>query len=267
MSLPAGGAEPQGAQNTPAPNAGANPLEGLRNPNGFTPESQRGDAGFPTGGPVHTPIEDDQWPEVGEPREGQQNPETPAAPDWDNDANPYKIEADTLKRQQSQFVPAQPPQEKLQAAIASIDREAHTFRQSFNAAVESKQITGEMADAYVAAARENAVLKAQMQMEHEALLPVAREVAARRAAEKFSTREMKLDPKELLDQPTVEAMEAKAGAIVKERRNNNFADRGAKRVDSPGPGQAAGGLDKEALARMSPHDKIVYGLRQGRAAF
>jgi hypothetical protein len=117
------------------------------------------------------------------------------------------------------------------------------------------------AEAMAAAALNASVATARADADRIAMLPYAKQASAETIANQLSTSTVKVDPKELLNEPTVEAMRAKASTIVAERRDrvvNDRASSGADRVERTG---ASAAID---YSQLSPHQMISLGLRRNQ---
>jgi len=85
-------------------------------------------------------------------------------------------------------------------------------------------------------AQERQMLAAQRQ----ALQPAAKQIAAQRLAQMYSAEGFTIDPTELMDAPSPEAMETKARTLQASYRRFALKDRAAQGTDYT-PGESAGG--------------------------
>ena len=186
----------------------------------------------------------------------------PAAPNWDDDQNPYKGQVAQLQRQMQAFQQGSPAQ-ALQQTEQGIVREAGTlYQQLLNGPVAQGEMKAEHAQVLVNMAAQQAIQQARHQAERQALLPAAKQEVASRIAKEFSAGNAKVDPAQLLGEPTVEAMKARAKTIQEFSRNQGFQGRAAKRVDRAESGSVTG-LDSRAIEGLSPSAKIKLGIIRG----
>lgn len=175
--------------------------------------------------------------------------------DWDSDANPYKAEALRARQAQNPGVQAR---QQFETQVATIDSQAQA---AFSQLVASG-LQPEVAQALVGAARQAAVLQAQLQADRLALLPAAKREVAERIAREFSLPNAKIDPSEILQEGSVEAMRARAKTLQEARRGQSFQARmraGADRVErGTGPGTR---IDYDNL---SPLNTIKLGILRGQ---
>jgi hypothetical protein len=164
---------------------------------------------------------------------------------WDDAANPYKPDP-VRQSQQSYATTVQQLQNEVPVAVATLV--AQGWEQG-----AAQAMVNTMLQAGVANARTNA--------DRIAMLPYAKQANAEQIATKYSTSNVAIEPKELLGEPTVDAMEAKARTIVAERRDRVVTQRataGADRVERTGQ---SGTID---YGQLSPHQMISLGLRRGQ---
>jgi hypothetical protein len=117
------------------------------------------------------------------------------------------------------------------------------------------------AEAMVNSALAAGIANARVQADRIAMLPYAKQATAEVVAKQYSTSNVVIDPKELVNEPTADSMQTKARTIVAERRDrvvNTRAATGADRVERTG--QSAS-IDYNSL---SPHSMISLGLRRGQ---
>lgn len=189
----------------------------------------------PTGDPVAAPATPGAAPAAG----GQ------ATIDWDSASNPYRPDPVTQSRQTYESQVTQ-LQREVPAAIAVLMSQG--FQQP-------------QAEAMVNAALSAGVANARVQADRIAMLPYAKQASAEQIAKQFSTSSVPIDPKELVNEPTADAMQTKARTIVAERRDrvvNTRAATGADRVERTG---ASASIDYSTL---SPHSMISLGIRRGQ---
>jgi hypothetical protein len=164
---------------------------------------------------------------------------------WDDPSNPYKPDPVTQSRQ-TYAATVQQLQNEVPVAVATLV--AQGWQQE-----AAQAMVNTMLQAGVATARTNA--------DRIAMLPYAKQANAEQIATKYSTSNVAIEPKELLGEPTVDAMEAKARTIVAERRDRVVTQRataGSDRVERTGQ---SGTID---YGQLSPHQMISLGLRRGQ---
>lgn len=169
---------------------------------------------------------------------------------WDDERNPYRYAALQLQQQMDQ-------------------REQQWMEQQATARAESFEAQGytpEQAQAMV----QNEYAQWQLQRSQERLNQQARPIVAHELAQQISAKYgVEIKPNELLTTSvgtpiqTVDAMLARADAIISERRRANFDARkkdGADKLDSGGAGVKA--VDTKAYRKMRPAAIIAQGLRE-----
>jgi len=165
--------------------------------------------------------------------------------DWESSSNPYK--PDPVR--QSQYTYA--------AQVDQLQREVPVAVQALVAQGWNQQA----AESLVGTMFQTGVANARNAADRIAMLPYAKQMTAEQIVGEFSTSNVKIDPKELIDEPTVDAMKAKARTIVSERRDrvvNGRAASGADRVER------AGGSASVDYSQLSPHAMISLGIRRGQ---
>ena len=169
--------------------------------------------------------------------------------DWESPENPYKRAVPT---------PAQAGQAHLQAQQAQIASEAR----SMQALLVSQGMHPQMAEAMVSAAANAATEKATREAEHIALMPQVVREAAEKMSREFSLNGVQIDPRDLQDAPTLEAMRERARMLQRTARDTRVETRkqsGADRVEGGPPAGSRMNTDQ-----LSPQQKIALGLaREG----
>jgi hypothetical protein len=189
-----------------------------------------------------------------EPQPLQQNPAAGTQPagtagqatiNWDDPSNPYRPD------------PSAQATQLYQSRVAALDAE----RPAAVALLMAQNYPQNVAEAMVASLHAAAVANVKTEADRIAMLPYAKQASAEDIAKKLSTSAVTIDPKELLTEPTPEAMQAKARTIVNERRDrvvNQRAANGADRVERVG---TTATVD---YSQLSPHSMISLGLRRGQ---
>lgn len=196
--------------------------------------------------------------------QGQAQDVQDAEPDWEDDSNPYKNEVKELKQRIESTGFDGKPEVSLEQQRALIEREAAAMLQQFmSGPVAQNQMHPQVAQALVNMAKENALMKAEHEAERQTLMPAAKREVAERIAKEFTTKKVKVDSKDLMSEPTVEAMRTRAKLTAEMQRDGTFNARkqsGADRAEG-----ATGGrhIDENTLSQMSPEMKIRLGLKLG----
>ena len=186
------------------------------------------------------------------PPESPSDPNPTGATNWDDDRNPYRYAAVQLQQQMEQREGAWMQQQ----AAARVQQ------------LEAQGFTPEQAQQSV----QNDYAKWQLEKSQEKLNQQARPIVAHELARQI-TEKYKVDikPAELLTTSTgttinsVDAMLARADAIISERRRANFSARkkdGADNLDNGGAGVKT--VDTKAYRKMRPAQIIAMGLRENK---
>lgn len=198
-------------------------------------------------------------PQVAEP--APQQPEQ-SNPDWESEDNPYKQavalvqqgprgpslneQVSAVRAKGAELLPAVTAQF---VATGMEEKAAHAFAQDY--------VNGQMAAVISELNRQN---DRQVIFQTGAV----QEAAAKKIAREVSTKEVKVTPEELVKEPTVEAMQARARVLIETRRTANFAARKASGADRVEGGAAPGAVSAEVMEKMSPSQKIAYGIKHGQ---
>lgn len=193
--------------------------------------------------------------------QGQPPADKPPADQWESDDNPYKGKYTELSTRVAAGDPSQTAPQQLQQRLQALETERQGFHaQLVNQGINGQKLTPEVATLVANAAYIAAAAQAQTEADRAALMPVAREAVARRIAQEHGVKF-----EDILNEPTVEAMQARARTLKESGRNQNFAARKAAGTDSAEGGAPAGGVSPEAISSLSPFSKIALGVRRGEA--
>lgn len=175
-------------------------------------------------------------------------PSVTPSTDWDSDDNPYK------------YVAAQTAREMETLRQAQFTNEVRSWQSDLSTQGYSpEQIQG---------MTEQALKQYQLQQYEQQLDQKARPLVAHELSQKIaSTYGIELGANDLLktsqgkDITSVEAMLARADALVQERRKSNFDKRTKTGADNPGDSNTSTAPTRD-FSKMSPAQKIQHGLRQ-----
>ena len=157
----------------------------------------------------------------------------------------------------------------IAAAKATYDRQLADIERDdprIDAALKARM--GEKTDPEVIATvkglvKDNARILAQLELERGTSALAVRRSVADILAEEHSVGNVTVTAAELLKEPTLEAMQARADALLQERRNAKSADRKATGADKAEAGAAAGAVDSKAIESLSGVDLIRLGITRG----
>jgi hypothetical protein len=105
---------------------------------------------------------------------------------------------------------------------------------------------------------ENQMTRLQNDLVKHQMAPYARRMAAEDIA-----RQHKVDVKEIINEPSIDAMQAAARALARFQRDDNFKARASSGRDTVEGGGGMSGAISQAYEKLSPQQKIRYGLMRG----
>ena len=172
---------------------------------------------------------------------------------WETDDNPYFKRVKEIEQQQPTIGD-------------SLSQRQNTLRMQASEAVSAAVANGiplQFAQNIIGPKLEAELAKAELEANRQATLPMARRQAAEGIAKEISTREVVINPDELLNETSLEGMRSRAATLRDERRNFKYASRritGVNRAEGPPASNAshAAGLDQ-----LSSFGKIKAGLLRG----
>jgi hypothetical protein len=204
-------------------------------------------------------------PEGEEVAPAPQQPQTPQTPtaDWESDENPYKQAVGQLQREQ-------PTGPSLNEQIAAVRAKAAELMPAVQAQLiamgTSEEHAPRLAADYVNSQAATVISELQRQNDRQIVFRTGaiQRAAAEKIVREMSTKEVKLKVEELVNEPTVEAMQTRARTLIEERRGRNFTERTARGADRAEGGSTTGAITAEVLDKLSPEQKIAYGIKHGQ---
>lgn len=184
--------------------------------------------------------------------------------DWESDDNPYKSKVRELEGR-IDSAPAKAGQTYEQQAL-KIEQEANAVHaQLTQQFVTTGKVPQEFVNALVETGKKAALAQAQLEAERAVLMPAAKREVAERLAKKYSAGKVSVSSAEILNEPTLEAMESRAKTLAEARRDGSFQQRKAQKADKvEGGSSSRGGIDQQTLAQLSPDAIIKLGLTRGQ---
>lgn len=192
-----------------------------------------------------------------------QGTQEPTGPDWDSPDNPYRSDALEYRGKMGSADPD--PRTTHQQRVAEVERvAAQEYQRLLDNDVKAGHITAEHAQIMVNLAKQAALEKLGRDLDRALLLPAARRETAERIAKQYSTKAVTLSADDLAKEPTVEAMQARAKAMVETRRNEKFSERKASGKDRAEGGAGMTTIDSKTLDGLSGAATIKLGLLRGQ---
>jgi hypothetical protein len=193
-------------------------------------------------------------------------PATPAAPsgtDWESDDNPYKqaVAAAAENRQQGP---------SLNEQVAAVRAKGAELLPGVQAQLVAMGVDEKAAPAlaqdYVNSQMSAVIAELNRQNDRQVIFRTGavQRAAAEKIAKSVSTKEVQVKPEEIVGEPTVDAMQARARTLIETRRAVKFEGRKAAGADRAEGGASAGAISPEVLSKMSPEQKISYGIKHGQ---
>ena len=208
--------------------------------------------------------------------EGEEGGEAPAAPtqpagekpksdgpDWDSDDNPYKQAA-------IQAVSRGPQGPTLEQQVAAVRAKANELVPAVAAQMVAmgtdERLAMDLARGQVNSEANAVIAELNRQNDRKVIFQTGaiQKAAAERLAKELSTKEVKINPKDLEDAPTMEVMIDRAKSIVEGKRASRFTARKAAGTDRVEGGAAPGAVSAEVMDKMTPEQKIAYGIKHGQ---
>lgn len=204
---------------------------------------------------------------------GGQKADAPAGGDWESDDNPYKA---ALEEARAQANGNEPTLEQQVAAIQT--RAAEVVPQVVTQLLAQGMVPADangqpdmqkaqaMAVAMVSSEVKAHVATLQQQHDRKVIFRTGavQAAAAEKIAKQLSVGGVKIDPKDLKDAPTMEVMLDRAQRMAADQRSGKFEARKAKGSNRVEGGAAPGAVSAEVIDKLSPQEKIAYGIRHGR---
>lgn len=181
------------------------------------------------------------------------SPGVSQASQWDTDENPYFKRVKELEARQPSIG-------------QTLETQQATLRQQASEAVQAAVAQGiplQLAQSIIGPQLDAELAKAELHANRQATLPMARRQTAEGIAKELSTKEVVINPDELLSEQSLEGMRARGVTLRDERRKFKYDSRrivGADRAEGPPTASTshAAGLDQ-----LSSFGKIKAGLLRG----
>lgn len=177
----------------------------------------------------------------------------PARSQWDTDANPYFKRVQEIEKNQPTIG------QSLESYQATLRAQA---QEAISVAVQNN-IPLAMAQAVIAPQLEAELAKSELVANRQATLPMARRQAAEGIAKELSTREVVINPDELLSEQSLEGMRARGATLRDERRKFRYDSRRITSADRAEGAPNASTQHAAGLDDLSSFGKIKAGLLRG----